>query len=327
MRGLVSPPSLTRSTRAYQSFFVNRRWVRNPALSWALEEAYQGLLGTGRHPVAVLHLTVAPGDVDVNIHPTKAEVKFRHQPTVTLAIQKAVGQALGHMAVPRLEPAPSWVPGGGGEQPPLFAPPPSTPGGPLMTEVSRTAPSILRPVGQVGNSYIVAEGPDGLYLIDQHTAHERILFERLLAPREKRAVEVQGLLEPLVLEVDRHQREALEAGGEALSSYGFTLEPFGEGSYLVRAVPALLRGEGVKRALEEVLVSLGKGGEGEWPRQIATSVACHGAVRAGQALSVEEMRELLRGLEGCAQPYICPHGRPVMLHLSSAHIDKQFGRR
>ncbi len=327
VRGLISPPSLTRSTRGYQSFFVNRRWVRNPQLSWALEDAYQGLLGTGRHPVAVLHLTIPPGDVDVNIHPAKAEVKFSNQRAVTSALQQAVGQALGHTPVPRMEPTPSWVPSGGGEQPHLFSTPTAPPGNPTMSQVSAATPSILRPVGQIGNNYIVAEGPDGLYLIDQHTAHERILFERLLAQREKQAVEVQGLLEPLLLEVDRHQREAMEHGGEALSSYGFAVEPFGEGSYLVRAVPALLRGEGVRPALEEVLSSLEKGGEAEWPRRIATSLACHGAVRAGQSLSQEEMRELLRGLEGCEQPYICPHGRPVMLHFSSAHIDKQFGRR
>lgn len=330
VRGLISPPSLTRSTRGYQSFFVNRRWVRNPQLSWALEDAYQGLLGTGRHPVAILHLSLPPEDVDVNIHPAKAEVKFRDQRAVTSALQQAVGQALGHMAVlplGRMEPTPSWMPGGAVAQPHLFSPPTAPSGGPTMAPVSATAPSVLRPVGQVGNNYIVAEGPDGLYLIDQHTAHERILYERLMTQREKQAVEVQGLLEPLVLEVDRHQREAMEHGGEALASYGFTVEPFGEGSYLVRAVPAMLRGEGVKKALEEVLSSLEKGGEAEWPRHIATSLACHGAVRAGQALSMEEMRELLRGLEGCEQPYICPHGRPVMLHLSSAHIDKQFGRR
>jgi DNA mismatch repair protein MutL len=312
--------------------------VRNPVLSWALEDAYQGLLGTGRHPVAVLHLDIPPEDLDVNIHPAKAEVKFRDQRAVTSAIQEAVCKALGHMPVSRMEPAPSWMDRGmdsglgqevtgGGQQPALFAAQATPATGPAMTQVSATAPSVLRPVGQVGNNYIVAEGPDGLYLIDQHTAHERILYERLMAQREKQAVEVQGLLEPLVLEMDRRQQSALEYGGEALSGYGFTVELFGEGSLLVRAVPAMLRGEGVKKALEEVLGSLKRGGEAEWPRRIATSLACHGAVRAGQALSLEEMRELLRGLEGCNQPYICPHGRPVMLHFSSTNIDKQFGRR
>jgi DNA mismatch repair protein MutL len=342
VRGLISPPSLTRSNRSHQSFFVNRRWVRNPVLSWALEDAYQGLLGTGRHPVAVLHLNIPPEDLDVNIHPAKAEVKFRDQRAVTSAIQEAVCKALGHIPVPRMEPAPSWmyrgtdrsmdrglgqdVPGEG-RQPALFAAQAGPTTGQAMTQVSTTAPSVLRPVGQMGNNYIVAEGPDGLYLIDQHTAHERILYERLMAQREKQTVEMQGLLEPLVMEMDRRQQSTLEYGGEALSTYGFTVEPFGEGSLLVRAVPAMLRGEGIKKALEEVLGSLERGGEAEWPRRIATSLACHGAVRAGQALSIEEMRELLRGLEGCNQPYICPHGRPVMLHFSSTNIDKQFGRR
>ncbi|MDP7469370.1 MAG: DNA mismatch repair endonuclease MutL, partial [Dehalococcoidia bacterium] len=332
--GLISPPSLTRSNRSHQSFFVNRRWVRNPMLSWALEDAYQGLLSSGRHPMAVLHLDIPPEDLDVNIHPAKAEVKFRDQRIVTAAIQDAVCKALDHMPVPRMEARPSWMNRGmgqgvpaGGRQPALFTAHTSPAAGPAMTQVSSTSPSVLRPVGQVCNNYIVAEGPDGLYLMDQHTVHERILYERLMAQRDKQTVEVQGLLEPMVLEMDRRQQSALEYGGEALSGYGFTVEPFGEGNLLVRAVPAMLQGTGVKQALEEVLGSLDRGGEAEWPRRIATSLACHGAVRAGQSLSLDEMRELLRGLEDCNQPYICPHGRPVMLHFSSSNIDKQFGRR
>jgi len=172
-------------------------------------------------------------------------------------------------------------------------------------------------------SYIVAEGPDGLYLIDQHAAHERILFEQVLSQRSLKEVEVQGLLEPVALEVNPKQEMALKAHRESLADFGFAIEPFGDRTYLVRAVPSLLYDKDWMVAVRELLDSQGGG---DWAENIAISIACHSAVRAGQALTDDEMRELIRELEKASVPHTCPHGRPTMIHLSSGQLKKEFGR-
>ena len=179
----------------------------------------------------------------------------------------------------------------------------------------------------MSNTYIIAEGPDGMYLIDQHAAHERVLFEKIRNERTRRAIEIQGLLQPVTVELTVRQQELMESQSEALSEYGFGIEHFGEGTYLVRSVPALLKGHIVAQSLVEVLDSLAEGEEGDRREEIAVSLACHGAVRAGQALSHEEMRDLIRQLEQASQPRTCPHGRPTMIHLSSLQLEKGFGRR
>jgi DNA mismatch repair protein MutL len=179
----------------------------------------------------------------------------------------------------------------------------------------------------MANTYVIAEGPDGMYLIDQHAAHERVLFEKIRNERSRRAVEIQGLLQPVPVELTVRQQELMESQAEALSEYGFGIEHFGERTYLVRSVPALLQGKNVGQSLVEVLDFLAEGEKGDRREDIAISLACHGAVRAGQALSHEEMRDLIRQLEQASQPRTCPHGRPTMIHLSSSQLEKNFGRR
>ena len=182
-------------------------------------------------------------------------------------------------------------------------------------------------MGQVASTYIIAEGPDGLYLVDQHAAHERVLFEQVRGQRAQREVEVQGLLQPLSIEVTPRQEEMLKAGGEILAAYGFAIEPFGQRTYLLRAVPALLKGEKVSEALMEMLDTLGGDGDPKsWEEKVAISLACHSAVRAGQVLSQEEMRQLVRQLEQTELPRTCPHGRPTMIRFSSSQLEREFGR-
>jgi DNA mismatch repair protein MutL len=332
--GFISPISLTRASRNYLSFFVNRRWVQNRMLSYALEEAYQGLLMVGRHPIAVINISLPPQDLDVNVHPTKNEVRFRNERDVFTAIHKAVRDTLAIQAsMPTLDTLPQPAAASPAQCLPAFV-------AKLEEAVTRTplaAPSsaepivkslpILRVVGQMANTYIIAEGPDGMYLIDQHAAHERVLFERIRDQRLRRAVEVQGLLQPAPVELTVRQQELLESQSEALSEYGFGIEHFGERTYLVRSVPALLSGQNVAQSLVEVLDFLAGGEKGDRREDIAISLACHGAVRAGQALSHEEMRDLIRQLEQASQPRTCPHGRPTMIHLSSSQLEKGFGRR
>ncbi|TET73895.1 MAG: DNA mismatch repair endonuclease MutL [Dehalococcoidia bacterium] len=334
--GFISPPSLTRATRGYMSFFVNRRWVQSRMLPYALEEAYHGLLVTGRHPIAAINLLLPPQEVDVNVHPTKSEVRFRHEREIFAAVQKAVRATLVAQApIPRLEtlhhpqpaPAPSTERLLASEAGTQEAATESLVAGPTEAEPVAKSLPILRVVGQVANTYIITEGPDGMYLIDQHAAHERVLFERIRDQRQRRSVEIQGMLQPVPVELTVRQQELLELHVEALSEYGFGIEHFGERTCLLRSVPAMLGGQNIARSLTELLDFLGEGAKSDWREEIAISLACHSAVLAGQALSQQEMQDLVRQLEQSSQPRTCPHGRPTMIHLSAFQLEKGFGRR
>jgi DNA mismatch repair protein MutL len=327
--GMVGSPELGRAGRGYLSFFVNRRWVSSRLLSYAVEEAYQGLLMTGKHPVAVLDISLTPQDIDVNIHPAKSEVKFRNESEVFRAVQRAVRQALvARMPVPRIEEvaAPYQAPARSGQ---LWTPSESAVRPAPPDEVAPTLTAslpVLRVVGQVMNAYIVAEGPDGLYLIDQHAAHERVRFDKVKQQREQRRPEVQGLLEPSTFEVTPRQGEILKSCYTDLADFGFSLEPFGERTYLVRAVPAMVAGDDWSGMLRELLDALYGEVKSRWEEKIIASIACHGAVKSGQTLSDDEMRGLVRQLEQTANPHTCPHGRPTVIRLTTAQLEREFGR-
>ncbi|MGD9116345.1 MAG: DNA mismatch repair endonuclease MutL [Dehalococcoidia bacterium] len=325
--GMVGLPKVSRSGRGFLSFFVNRRWVNSRMLARAVEEAYRGLLMVGRHPVAVIDISLPAKDVDANIHPTKSEVKFADERAVFGAVYNAVRRALTEQTpVPRVETAarmsfPSEI------REPLapYAGVSSEPAPPAPTTTAAALP-VLRVLGQLDNSYIVAEGPDGLYLIDQHAAHERILFEKIAEQRAESGMEVQGLLEPLPLEVSPRQEAELWARYQDLAGFGFTIEPFGGKTFLVRAVPALLNDKDWGAMLRELLDAMAEGAKSDWTEAVMATMACHSAVRAGQSLSESEMRELVRQLEQADTPQVCPHGRPTMIHLSYSQLKRDFGR-
>jgi DNA mismatch repair protein MutL len=325
--GMVGQPKVSRSGRGSLSFFVNRRWVNSRMLARAVEEAYHGLLMVGRHPVAIINISLSAKDVDVNIHPTKSEVKFANERAVFSAVNKAVRQAIAEQTpVPKVEAARKPVLSPSEFREPIapyvgvdvgLSPPPPT---------TAAALPVLRVLGQLASSYIVAEGPDGLYLIDQHAAHERILFERIERQRAQREVEVQGLLEPMPLEVSPRQEAELWAHYQDLAEFGFSIEPFGGKTFLVRAVPALVHDKDWAGMLRELLDSISEGDKSHWAEAVTSTMACHGAVRAGQSLSDAEMRELVRQLEQADTPQTCPHGRPTMIHLSYGQLKRDFGR-
>ncbi len=329
--GRIGSPSISRSNRGYLSFFVNRRWISSRLLAWAVEEAYHGLLMQGKHPVAIINISLPAEEVDVNVHPTKTEVKFQNERLVFSTVQKAVRQALIELApVPKIEEvattyhrtpsAPSqslWTSARVGHSPTNM--PPVAPPTPVFSLPA------LRVLGQLSSSYIIAEGPAGLYLIDQHAAHERILFEKIKHQKSHQEIEVQGLLEPVTIEVNPKQDATLKSHYGNLADFGFTIEPFGDRTYLVRAVPALLHRKDWAAMLRELCDSL-LGDKSDWMEKIAISIACHSAVRAGQVLNDDEMRELIRQLEQVAIPNTCPHGRPTMIHLSSGQMEREFGR-
>jgi DNA mismatch repair protein MutL len=325
--GMVGLPKISRAGRGYLSFFVNRRWVASRLLARAVEEAYHGLLMVGKHPAAVINIRIPPEEVDANIHPTKSEVRFRSEHAVFSAVHRAVRQALeGQIPVPEA--------GAVTRETVFSSPPRQAVLTPLTDTVYSPSPSpptpaislpVLRVIGQLDSSYIIAEGPDGLYLIDQHAAHERVLFERVQHQRLQKELEVQGLLEPMTLEVSPRQEAVLRAHYGDLAEFGFSIEPFGDRTFLVRAVPALLYNKDWVGMVKELLDSSAEGG-GDWVEGIAQSMACHSAVRAGQALADAEMQELVRQLEQTAAPHTCPHGRPTMIHLSSGRLKREFGR-
>ena len=321
--GMVGSPEIGRSTRGYLSFFINRRWINSRLLAWAVEEAYHGLLKQGKHPVAVINISLPSWEVDANVHPTKTEVKFRNERVIFGSVQKAVRRALVGMAtIPRIEEVAATYKAASVEQRSLWTSSPA-----IQTGVGSTVAALplLRVVGQLLNLYIIAEGPDGLYLIDQHAAHERILFEKILG-RGSVAVEVQGLLEPETLEVSPRQDEVLSGCYQELAEFGFSIEPFGPRTFLVRAVPALLHDKDWAGVLKELLDCPSAGDKSDWRERVAISIACHSAVRAGQTLAQDEMRKLVRGLEQASLPYTCPHGRPTMIQITSERLEREFGR-
>jgi len=309
IHGLASPPSVQRSSRSYLSFFVNRRYVRNSILAKAVETAYEGLMMSGRHPLAVLNITIPPEEVDVNVHPTKLEVKFRNNNSVFTAIVKALRDTLSRAPLPSARPVPEEA-----SSRPLWEP-------------HAAGIPALRALGQLSSSYILAEGEEGLYLIDQHAAHERILFEKIVAQRAAKKPDVQGMLEPLVLELTPGQEQALVNCAGLLTEFGFNIEPFGSKTCLVRAVPAMLNGASLSETILELLDEIGSEKDtGKRDLKAAQSLACHGAVRAGQTLGPGELAGLISQLAGTSQPRTCPHGRPTMLHLSSQQLKREFGR-
>jgi DNA mismatch repair protein MutL len=187
---------------------------------------------------------------------------------------------------------------------------------------------MLRVLGQISASFIIAEGPDGMYLIDQHAAHERVLYERILTQLQARNVDRQPMLDPLVVELAPEEMAAFERSANELAEIGFEIERWDGGAVAVRAIPALIKGVDVGERLRLILRELAEGGQGDsWLDAVAISTACHTSIRAGQALSIPEMRELVSQLERASQPRACGHGRPTMLHLSGSDLERQFQRK
>jgi DNA mismatch repair protein MutL len=325
---LISRPSLNRQNRSAIHIFANGRPIANRSLGYALEEAYSGFLMTGRHPVAAVHLRVPPDEIDANVHPAKSEVRFARERDVHGVLHRAVANALLEM---RLE---TRQVGGLPEMPPdlnrqaeaaqLVSLEPE----PTVAPLPIPDTPALRVFGQSNRTFIIAEGPNGLYMIDQHAAHERILFDRLEGELLSGTVASQPLLEPASVQLSAAQMSALETNQDLLVRAGFSLEPFGSDTCLVRAVPAVA----VRTSPVELVVDLLADLEtvpraSSAPEQTLAMMACRAAVKAGQILDLQEMRELVMQLERTARPSTCPHGRPTMIHLSHSQLEREFGRR
>lgn len=339
--GYISPPHVHRSNRRELTFFVNGRWVQDASLSAAVLQAYHTLLMVGRYPIAALFLDLDPGDVDVNVHPAKAEIRFKDSRKVFAIVQRATRAALiGQAPAPSVDLSAQWTKmgrEGEGAASPEWSLWHEGQEGSIDLEPADNSSAegldgvpLLRPVGQVGASYLVAEGPDGLYLIDQHAAHERILFEQFMHANQTGELESQNLLQPLAVDFGPGEADLLEEKLEVVNSIGFTVEHFGPRTYRVLAVPAMFTGRDPGVLLRSVV---GEFEEDETPLAaemealIAARICKRVAVKAGQVLAQPEQERLLRELEACSAPRTCPHGRPTMIHLSVDSLERQFGRR
>jgi DNA mismatch repair protein MutL len=312
-RGVCADGSYNRAGRSGVTVLVNRRPVQNRTLSYAVVEAYGSLVPVGRQPVAVVDLRVPPDEVDFNVHPSKLEVKLLRERTVYAAIQRALRAALAAADWP----VATWT----------------TEDDDASTLDGGESLRNLRVLGQAGKTYIIAEGGAGVYLVDQHAAHERVLLEDLRRAFAGRA-EQQLLLEPLVLEVPTSAVALVDEASTELTQLGFSIDAFGPRQVLVRAVPALLVDRSPQRILHETLVTVATNTHGlvieqhaSWAERLAVVLACKTAVRAGDELAQSEMDALLRRLSEASLCRTCAHGRPTAILLSHAQLEKEFGRR
>jgi DNA mismatch repair protein MutL len=347
VQGVVSLPPLHRATRQQQFLFAQGRLIASRQIATAFEQAYHTLLMVGRHPLGCIQVRVPADRIDVNVHPTKAEVRFADERLVFSLVQRAVREAIlqqgSHgvpltvMSAPLIDQTvqrrlalshPSHnasIAGGLLSREPAEPEHPAT--APIPESPRRSLP-VLRVLGQIAATFIVAEGPDGMYLVDQHAAHERILFEQLMAEHEARRVDRQLLLQPVTVEMPPREWEVFMACRAEMEAFGFDLDEFGGSTIVVRAVPAILKIRDAARTILTILEELAEGGRGQTRLEsLAISAACHTSIRAGQALTLLEMRELVAQLEACSSPLACGHGRPTMLRMSAEDLERQFARR
>jgi DNA mismatch repair protein MutL len=346
LTGVVSLPTFNRGVADQQYLFVNSRPVKDRLLVGALRAAYRDLIARDRHPIAALFLQVPLDEVDVNVHPAKTEVRFRDSSAVRGLIIGGIRSALdseSHRSAAREQSAAPVVwtssvtsspppPAGVREERALFT-------GIRVEPAARAEPAVepVQPYplgvarGQVARTYIVAEAEDGLVIVDQHAAHERLVLERLRAARSGGTVPRQDLLVPEVVELDEPDCDRLEGAFAQLAELGLELERFGPGSILIRSVPAALRGPDVNSLLADLAGEIAELGSAlslqERLDHVEATIACHGSVRAGRVLSVAEMNALLREMEVTPRSGQCNHGRPTWVKLAHSDIEKLFGRK
>ena len=330
VRGWLARPESSRPARAGQCLFVNDRPIQSAMLRRAIEQGYAQLVPVGRFPVFALFLDVAPGQVDVNVHPRKLEIRFRDESRLFGAIVRVVRDALLGSPLVRQVPMPDAVAQPQGTAVNASAVPlvleAHEPAAAYTPDGARRLPT-LRPIGQLHQTYILAEGPDGLYLVDQHAAHERVLYERLLASRRKGWVASQGLAVPAAVDLTPAQMTLLAGHRDQLQVLGFEVEPFGSHTALVRALPTLIPNSAPGDLLQQALAALDGEGEGDDPlERLTIATACHTAIRAGDALSADAITALLVDLAATEDPYTCFHGRPTVIAVSRGTLERWFLR-
>ena len=322
--GMVSQPRLSRGSRDGMVLAVNGRPISARSLVYALEECYQGRLERGRHPVAVLDVGIDPELVDVNVHPAKKEVRFRDEGAIFGALQRAVRAALDGSDPFRYRPSDTAVAVEAIAGPQLVMHDAVT--AVAAPETNGHAATVLRPIGQAGPGYLVAEGAHGLVLVDQHAAHERVLYNRLLERLRSGRGTSQPLLIPQAVDVEPGLIAAAADHREELANLGLEYEEFGPRSLRITAVPAELPSGRATAAIQETLAALAEKRGDEAIRGAAAALACHSAVKFGDVLDVAEQRKLLADLEAAEESITCPHGRPTRLLVEWQELTRHFRR-
>lgn len=361
VRGLASLPQMTRGDRTEQYIFVNGRAASAPVVSFAISEAYQALIPRGRQPILFLFIELPAEEVDVNVHPAKKEVRFRHGSAVRDALIEAVRSAVSltvpddHAApavqklwnaaraapalkvvdlpelpafsYPRLEPVPEDRPA-----PQRVQPVSGDAGAATDSEAAEGSPpwSWCRVLGQAGGLYVVLETEDGIILMDPHAAHERVLFEKFMRALKRREIKSQGLLVPEVLELPPETGERVRANMGLLKEMGFGIAEFGGDSFVADAIPAFLGNVSARAILGEIANTIDRGGRRagteRWAEDQVAMAACKAAVKAQDKLTVQEIEQLVRDLGSSEMPYTCPHGRPTLIYMGFDELRRKFGR-
>ena len=360
LSGFVGLPTYSRGNSLAQFFFVNDRPVRDKQLIGALRAAYADVMKRDRYPVAALFITLDPSEVDVNVHPTKAEVRFRDPGLVRGLVVGSVREALG-LSLPRasttaasatiaaFRPGPTrpqrpqsyaWRSAGNAALAPGFAEAAQAafdtfaPSG-AVPDAAPDPSTVAHPLGaaraQIHETYIVAQTEDGIVIVDQHAAHERLVYEKLKRSLTDNGVARQILLIPEVVDLDPADADRLAERADELAAVGLVLDRFGPGAIAVRETPSMLGALDAAALVHDLADEIA-----EWERtvtvkeqldRVASTMACHGSVRAGRVLKVAEMDALLREMEATPNSNVCNHGRPTYIELKRADIEKLFGRR
>ena len=355
VQGLIGRPGSTRSDKTYQDFFVNRRAVKNPSLTHALYSAYGDMLMRDRHPIAFIFLEIDPALVDVNVHPAKAEVRFRNQSQLHDLVRDVIREGLRGMSPSSATTHADGVRESMSDY--LQSAECGARNAEWRNAISRSAAlgqtqqmnysagldanfthselrtplsALLHPLAQVHDSFIIAQSQEGMAIIDQHAAHERVLFERLQGQFGAGQIPVQDLLVPDQIELGPAQSTVLAEYLPELSRLGFLVEDFGNNVFMIKAVPVLLVGANYKQLLLDILDEVnvhGKSGKIEEVRDEMLSVmACHPAIKVHRHLDQREMEQLLADLFKCRMPHTCPHGRPTIVRFSLAEVMRMFKR-
>jgi DNA mismatch repair protein MutL len=352
--GYITKPSVTRSSRNSQYLFVNNRNIQSRSLSYAVYEGYGTLLMKGRYPYTYIFMDINPSLIDVNVHPTKAEVKFREERMVYNAVKKAVEESLGKneltpgvnsdmgVSAPVFYRKPGEIKEAvEGSIQKFFADETASMFGQPHVEVKKDrimtpeAPEArpymrLTALGQIHKTYIVGEDDSNLIVIDQHAAHEKALYEKIVGEMESGRVAVQEMLIPEVIEVSPSDKKLVADGMDIFNRLGFYLEEFGENEFRISAHPVIIRQKAAApfvREMMELIREKGKADEKEVLKKVTATMACRAAVKAGDVLKNGEIEELLRDYFNLKDPHSCPHGRPPMIKIPFLEIEKMFKRK
>ena len=345
--GYISPPHISRTNRSNILYSVNKRIVKDKLITMALEQAYRGFLTVGRFPITVLDLSTNPSKVDINVHPRKDEVRFMNENEVFSFIQRSVRETLVEK-----HPVPNTFNSTYDTSYPLNSPTTKNLFTQKPTDYNQIDPNeqkffdfdnnngqntlqntnfpILRAIGQIDSTYIIAEGENGMYILDQHACHEKINYEKIIESIGSNMMDMQLLMEPYLIDISTLKTKFLTKKLESLNANGVSIDQLDDQTIMLKGVPATISNTKLNEFIKDIESFI----ESELDiddalgtmSAIAASIACHSSIRAGDTIDINEMNLLLRGLENCIEPFHCPHGRPTIQNINIQQLNRMFIR-